>query len=92
MDESTKVTRSRFEIEQDGQVGYLEFETDDRGWMTIWHTELAPTLRGKGLGLELVTRAFQYARENSLQVDVICPLAKHLVEKHPELKALLVKP
>jgi len=92
MAESTKVTRSRFEIVQDGQVGYLEFETDDRGWMTIWHTEVAPALRGKGLGLELVTRAYQYAKENSLQVDVICPLAKHLVEKHPELKALLVEP
>lgn len=91
MDNSTKVTRSRFEIEQDGQVSYLEFETDGQGWMTIWHTEVAEAQRGKGLGLELVTRAFQYAKENSLRVDVICPLAKHLLDKQPELKALLGK-
>ena len=91
MSNPTKVIKSRFEIEQDGQIGYLEFETDGHGWMTIWHTEVAKGLRGKGIGLELVTTAFQYARENDLRVDVICPLAHHLVEKHPELQALLGK-
>ena len=89
MENSTKVTRSRFEIEQDGQVNYLEFETDDRGWMTIWHTEVADELRGRGIGMELVTTAFQYAKENSLKVDVMCPLASHIVDTHPEFKALL---
>ena len=91
MSDPTRVVRSRFEIEQEGQVSYLEFETDGHGWMTIWHTEVAQGLRGKGIGLELVTTAFQYAKENGLKVDVICPLANHLVEKHPEFKALLGK-
>jgi predicted GNAT family acetyltransferase len=91
MDNLTKVTRSRFEIEQDGQLSYLEFETDGHGWMTIWHTEVAQGLRGKGIGLELVTAAFQYAKDNCLRVDVICPIANHLVEKHPEFKSLLGK-
>ena len=91
MSKVAKVVRSRFEIEQDGQTSYLEFETDSDGWMTIWHTEVAEAQRGKGIGLELVTTAFQYARENSLRVDVICPLAQHLVEKHPEFNGLLGK-
>ena len=91
MGNPTKVVRSRFEIEQDGQISYLEFETDGHGWMTIWHTEVAKGLRGQGIGLELVTTAFQYAKENSLRVDVICPLANHIVESHPEFKALLGK-
>lgn len=91
MDHSTRVTRSRFEIEQGGLVSYLEFETDGHGWMTIWHTEVAEPQRGKGLGLELLTSAIQYAKENSLQVDVICPLANHLLAKHPELRAMLGK-
>jgi predicted GNAT family acetyltransferase len=91
LNNSTKVTKSRFEIEQEGQISYLEFETDGHGWMTIWHTEVAKGLRGKGIGLELVTTAFQYAKENGLRVDVICPLANHLVQKHPEFQALLGK-
>jgi predicted GNAT family acetyltransferase len=89
--EPTKVVRSRFEIEQEGQIGYLEFDVDGHGWMTIWHTEVAPGLRGKGIGLELVTTAFRYAKENGQRVDVICPLAKHVVEEHPEFQALMGK-
>jgi uncharacterized protein len=82
----SKVVRSRFEIEQDGKTGYLEFDTDDRGWMTIWHTEIPEQLRGHGMGLELVTTAFNYAKEHSLRVDVLCPYAKHIVETHPEFR------
>ena len=88
---TTRVTRSRFEIEQEGQKSWLEFETDGHGWMTIWHTEVAKGLRGKGIGLELVTTAFQYAQENSLRVDVVCPLANHVVEAHPEFRKLMGK-
>lgn len=91
MSQTTKVTRSRFEIEQDGLISYLEFETDGHGWMTIWHTEVAKDQRGKGIGLELVRTAFQYAKENGLKVDVICPLANHVVGKHPEFQPLLGK-
>jgi predicted GNAT family acetyltransferase len=54
----TQVTRSRFEITQDGKTSYLEFETDNQGWLTLWHTEVPEQLRGRGLALELVTTAF----------------------------------
>jgi predicted GNAT family acetyltransferase len=52
----TRLVSSRFEIEKDGKVGYLQFDTDDRGWMTIWHTEVPPELRGQGIASELVNR------------------------------------
>jgi uncharacterized protein len=85
----TQVTRRRFEIEQDGKTSYLEFETDGHGWLTLWHTEVPEELRGRGIALELVTTAFQYAREHSLRVDVICPVAHHIVATHPEFQALV---
>jgi hypothetical protein len=31
----TRVTRSRFEIEREGKTSYLEFDTDNQGWLTI---------------------------------------------------------
>ena len=83
-----RVVTSRFELEKEGKVGYLQFDTDDRGWMTIWHTEVPPELRGQCIASELVKTAFEYARDNHLQVDVICPLATSLVAKHPEYQAL----
>lgn len=88
MTNPSKVTRSRFELSQDGKTSYLEFETDDQGWMTLWHTEVPKELRGRGLALELVTTAFDYAKEHSLQVDVMCPVAEHIVATHPEFQAL----
>lgn len=89
MTNPTKVVRSRFELSQDGKTSYLEFETDDQGWLTLWHTEVPEELRGRGLALELVTTAFQYAQDNGLRVDVMCPVAHHIVATRPEFQALV---
>ena len=86
-----KNTMSRFEIAEDGQTAYLEFELDGAGWMTIWHTEVPEALRGRGLATELVKSAFDYAKANELRVDVICPIALGYLEQHPELRRLVGK-
>jgi len=91
MNNPIQVTRSRFEIVQDGQTSYLEFETDGHGWLTLWHTEVPEELRGRGLAQELVTTAFQYAKDNNLKVDVVCPVAHHIVQSHPEFQSLVQK-
>jgi len=85
----SQVTKSRFEIEEGGQVAYLEFETDGHGWMTIWHTEVPPTMRGRGVASELAQTAFEYAKANSLKVDVVCPLAASFLASHSEYKGLI---
>jgi hypothetical protein len=82
---------NKFEIEDGGQVAYLEFETDSTGWMTLWHTEVPPALRGRGLATELSLAAFEHARTNHLRVDVICPLALHFLSEHPEYQPLVGK-
>ena len=87
----SQVTKSRIEIEQDGYIGYLEFETDDTGWLTLWHTEVPPELRGRGIGTQLVQTAFEFAKEKNLRVDVICPVAVAYVTRHPEYQALVGK-
>jgi len=85
------VSRNRFEFEEDGQTAYLEFEVDGHGWMTLWHTEVPPQLRGRGIAGMLAQTALGYARENKLKVDVICPVALDYVQKHPEYKDLIGK-
>ncbi|MGA7525272.1 MAG: GNAT family N-acetyltransferase [Acidobacteriaceae bacterium] len=91
MNQPTKVTRSRFEIAQDGQTSYLEFDTDGQGWLTLLHTEVPEALRRRGIALELVTTAFQYAKDHSLKVDVVCPIAQHILTAHPEFQSLVHK-
>lgn len=89
--DTKKSTRSRFEFEENGEVAYLEFDLDSDGWITLWHTEVPEPLRGRGLASTLAKTAFDYARENKLKVDVVCPLVAGYLEKHPEFKDLVGK-
>ncbi|HMG01830.1 MAG TPA: GNAT family N-acetyltransferase [Edaphobacter sp.] len=86
MSTPSRVTRSRFEYEEGAHLAWLEFETDDRGWITLLHTEVPAAIRGQGIAGILVRIALEYARDNKLRVDVVCPLAADFLRRHPELK------
>jgi predicted GNAT family acetyltransferase len=86
MPKPSRVTRSRFEFVEDGKVAFLEFETDDLGWITFVRTEVPNELRGRGIAGELLRAGFEYARDHHLRVDVLCPLAADYLKRHPELR------
>jgi predicted GNAT family acetyltransferase len=69
--DSSQMITSRFEIDRDGQISYLAYETDSREWLSLLYTEVAPALCGRGIATELARVAFEYARANCLKVEVI---------------------
>ena len=83
------VTRSRFELEEMGETAYLEFDMDSAGWITLLHTEVPEALRGKGIAGELAKTGLEYARDNQLKVDVVCPFVANYSSKHPEFQPLV---
>jgi uncharacterized protein len=83
--------RSRFEFEEGGEIAYLEFEVDSGGWITLLHTEVPGALRGRGVAGMLARTALEYARDNNLKVDLICPTVADYVSKHPEYQSLIGK-
>jgi predicted GNAT family acetyltransferase len=85
-----KVTTGRFEIERDGKVAYLEY-TMTGNVLGLIHTEVPDELRGLGLASSLSETALQYARENKLTVDVICPSVYDYIAKHPEYSDLVLR-
>ncbi len=85
-----KVTTGRFEIERDGQVAYLEYSMTGKV-LGLIHTEVPDKLRGLGLASSLAETALQYARENKLKVDVICPSVLDYLGKHPEYSDLVLR-
>ena len=85
-----KVTTGRFEIERNGEVAFLEYELSEN-LLVLSHTEVPKDLRGKGLASELAESALQYARQHNLKVDVVCPIAREYVTKHPEHADLLLR-
>lgn len=83
--------RSRFEFEESGEIAYLEFEVDSGGWITLLHTEVPQSLRGRGVAGMLARTALEYARDNNLKVDLICPMVADYVSKNPEFQSLIGK-
>jgi hypothetical protein len=83
--------RKQFEIEREGQISYLIYETDDKELISLLYTEVAAPLRKRGIANELAHMAFEYAKEHNLKVDVVCPIAYRYLVKHPEYRPLLVK-
>lgn len=85
-----KVITGRFEIERDAKVAYLEY-TMTGDVLGLIHTEVPAELRGLGLASSLAETALQYARDNKLKVDVICPSVLDYIAKHPEYSDLVVQ-
>lgn len=85
-----KVTTGRFEIERDGKTAYLEYSMAGNV-LGLIHTEVPAKLRGLGLASSLAETALQYARNNGLKVDVICPSVLDYMAKHPEYSHLLLR-
>ena len=84
-----QATSGRFEIERDGQIAYLEYTLAGKVLQLI-HTEVPEALRHQGLAAELAKSALDWARENKVKVDVICPSVAEYMGKHPEYSDLLL--
>ena len=83
------VTNGRFEIEQDGHVAYLEYNLAGKVLQLI-HSEVPEALRGRGVASELAKSALDWARQNAVKVDVICPSVAAYIEKHPQYSDLVL--
>jgi hypothetical protein len=83
------VTYGRFELESDGHKAYLEYSLG-AGVLELIHTEVPPEMRGGGTGSQLIKGALDYARENHLKVDVVCPFVAAYIKRHPEYSDLVL--
>jgi predicted GNAT family acetyltransferase len=81
--------RGRFEIRDgDRVVGLASYHVDD-GVMTLPHTEIDPSVGGRGLGTALVAGVLDAARERGLHVLPYCSFVRHYIQQHPELVDLV---
>jgi predicted GNAT family acetyltransferase len=53
--------------------------------LVVYHTEVSAKLQGQGVGVRLITRMVEYARENKLKVLALCPYVHAQFERHPDL-------
>ena len=76
--------KGRFEVRIDDRVvGLASYHVDD-GTMTLPHTEVDPSMGGRGNGTALVAGVLDSARERGLHVLPYCSFVRHYIEQHPE--------
>ena len=59
------------------------------GVMRIHHTEVPPTLEGRGIAGRLVEEALAYAEGHGLKVEPWCSYVRSYMQRHPETQRLL---
>lgn len=69
--------RGMFYMEDDkGIISELTYTIQENGIMVIDHTETRRELEGQGLASKLVKKSVEFARENTMKVDPLCPFAE----------------
>lgn len=84
--------QQRFLVRLPEGSGELQYRRIPPRTLELVHTEVAQTLRGRGVGDALAEAAIAYARAEDLSVVASCPFVRRWLEKHPEHHDLVLKP
>ena len=80
-DVTDNTTQSRFELNVDGHVAYLEYERTPNT-LTLLHTEVPPEIRGRHIADRVVEAALAIGRSEGRRLVVICPFARAYLRRH----------
>lgn len=78
----------RYEMEVDGGVAVASYRADDKS-VTVFHTEVPASLRGRGLGDHLVKGTLDLVRASGRKVVPRCSFVAAYMRRHPEYDDLL---
>lgn len=88
----TEGSKGMFYHEKDGEVlAEMTYSMAGETRMIIDHTDVDDSLKGMGVGMQLLNKAVAFARENSLEVLPLCPFAAAMFKKKPEIQDVLRK-
>jgi uncharacterized protein len=72
------------------EAGELVYRERGETVVAMLHTEVDPTVRLRGLGSALVSRALDDARGRGLEVVPLCPFVDAYIRRHPAYADLVV--
>jgi predicted GNAT family acetyltransferase len=79
---------SRFETLVDGKLARCDYRMAG-GVMLLVHTEVPPSLEGRGIGAALVRAALDHAAAEGLRVRPHCSFVSAYLARHPQYRGLL---
>ena len=81
--------RHRFFVRHDGGESELVYAPLGDGILDLQHTGVLRSMRGKGVGEDLVQAALAFAREEGNRVIPSCPFVAKWIEAHPDEQDLV---
>lgn len=75
--------------EENKTLAEMTYSKAGETMIIIDHTQVEDELRGTGAGQKLVEKAVDFARANSIRILPLCPFAKSVFQKNPELRDVL---
>jgi len=82
--------KGMFYIEEEGNIlAEMTYAHSDPEHIIIEHTQVDDELKGQNVGFTLVNHAVEYARQHNLKIMPVCPFAKAVFDKKPDLRDVL---
>ncbi|WP_104382011.1 GNAT family N-acetyltransferase [Sphingobacterium sp. HMA12] len=76
-------------VDQEKSVAQMTYTWAGPTKFIIDHTEVSENYTGKGLGKQMLMAAVAFARKEHLKILPLCPYAKSVFDKEPELADVL---
>lgn len=84
--------RGAFYVEKDGEwIAEMTYRKEGARKIVVDHTEVDDSLKGQGVGKQLVKAAVKFARENNLLIKPTCPFTKKVLESSEEYEDVLTR-
>lgn len=82
--------KGEFYVEENGKrLARMLYFYSKPGEITIYHTEVDPSLASQGIGRNLVAAGIKFARDNKLKVIPTCSYTKSVIDKTPGFQDVL---
>jgi predicted GNAT family acetyltransferase len=76
-------------LENEDEAGLMTYVWAGPRKIIIEHTEINDKFAGKGIGKQLVLEGVKFARANQIKILPLCPYAKSVFDKNPDLHDVL---
>lgn len=77
----------RFEVQVGNWTAFAEYMPAGKN-IVFTHTEVPTALEGKGIAKKLAKVALDYAKDNELKIQALCPFIASYIREHPEYQPI----
>ncbi|RYY69010.1 MAG: N-acetyltransferase [Chitinophagaceae bacterium] len=80
---------NRYEMSFENTISFIEYEKEGDN-ISLLHTEVDPSLEGRGVGTAIVEKVLKAIEEKGLQLIPLCPFVVAYIKRHPDWERIIV--